>query len=273
MTANMDVREAGRSAERKAAPHNQAASRPNARRKRRLVTPMRLALAAFALSGSYIALNALVLQTERHPAPLFQRVAKAPEAFPVPPQRAEVSPSRAAVPEAKPATPTKVGTQERGKTTIAALASAEPNDVLLGEIQRELGKRGLYKGEADGRPGPATTQAIREFQFSRRVAVDGKPSESLLHDILATKVTVRDELFDLIKRSAQDDPARNTVLDVQRALNKAGYGPLTEDGQLGPSTRNALAKFEQDRKLPPKGELKGPVLRALASASGLPISP
>ncbi len=58
------------------------------------------------------------------------------------------------------------------------------------------------------------------------------------------------------KPAAEDKPNR-TVLDIQRALNKAGYGPLTEDGQMGPSTKTALTKFETDRKLPPRGEPKG----------------
>lgn len=60
---------------------------------------------------------------------------------------------------------------------------------------------------------------------------------------------------------------------VQRALTKLGYGPLKDDGLMGPGTKAAIEKFERDRKLPVKGEAAGPTLRALtremtAKASG-----
>lgn len=64
-----------------------------------------------------------------------------------------------------------------------------------------------------------------------------------------------------------------TVTRVQRALTKLGYGPLKDDGLMGPGTKAAIEKFERDRKLPVKGEAAGPTLRALtremtAKASG-----
>ncbi|MBB2963817.1 peptidoglycan-binding protein [Methylobacterium sp. R2-1] len=63
------------------------------------------------------------------------------------------------------------------------------------------------------------------------------------------------------------------VIRVQRALSKLGYGPLKDDGLMGPGTKAAIEKFERDRKLPVKGEAAGPTLRALtremtAKASG-----
>ncbi|PXW65313.1 peptidoglycan-binding domain-containing protein [Methylobacterium sp. B4] len=53
------------------------------------------------------------------------------------------------------------------------------------------------------------------------------------------------------------------VIRVQRALAKLGYGPLKDDGLMGPGTKAAIEKFERDRKLPVKGEAAGPTLRAL----------
>jgi hypothetical protein len=54
-----------------------------------------------------------------------------------------------------------------------------------------------------------------------------------------------------------------TVIRAQRALTKLGYGPLKDDGLLGPGTKAAIEKFERDRKMPVKGEATGPTLRAL----------
>lgn len=240
---------------------------------RGLFTKRNLLAGLACLFGGTIVVNAVVMQNEKHPSPLFRTVAKAPESFPLPPTRPDSNPAvKSAAFAPAPMNAAKPAPLEKPKAA-AVVPASEASDILLAEIQRELGKRGHYKGEADGKPGPMTTQAIRDFQFSNRVAVDGKPTEALLRDIQSSKVTMKDELLDLVKRTAtQDDKATKTVSDVQRALNKAGYGPLSEDGHMGPSTKQALAKFEADRKLPPRGEPKGPVLKVLASASGIPIS-
>lgn len=224
------------------------------------------------LFGGAIVVNAVALQNEKHPAPMFRTVAKTQdtrtaEAFPVPPARQDANAAARSAPVATG--PAKVAAPDKTRPPAGAL---ETGDTLLGSIQQELAKRGYYKGDADGRPGPMTVQAIRDFQFAQRIPVDGKPSEALLKDVIAAKVTMKEELLDLVKRAGVDDKSTRTVADIQRALNKAGYGPLTEDGQMGPTTRSALAKFETDKKLPPRGEPKGPVLRVLASASGVPIT-
>lgn len=258
--------------------YREAGVERGARARRTIVTKGRVAAASACLVGGFIVLNAVAFQTEKHPMPLFHPVAKAPETFPVPPMRPEQAVKAAAF-DPKPAAGVKPMAAQAMKAAAPVASSlqtaqppAEATEALLSELQRELSKRGFYKGEPDGKPGKATTQAIRDFQFAQRVPVDGKPSEALLKDVIATKSTMKDELLDLVKRSAQDDKASKTVMDVQRALNKAGYGPLSEDGQMGPSTKTALAKFEQDKKLPQTGEPKGPVLRVLASASGVQIT-
>lgn len=237
------------------------------------------------LVGGFIVLNAVAFQTERHPMPFFKSVAPLAQSFPVPPTRPDAPNMRAAAFDAKPIASSKPMPIDKAKlppvppapitapiAQAAMTLATETSDTMLVEIQRELSKRGYYKGEPDGKPGKATTQAIRDFQFAQRMAVDGKPSAGLLKDISSAKATMKNELLELVKRSGQDDPLQRTILDTQRALNKAGYGPLTEDGQMGPTTRTALTKFEQDKKLPAKGEPKGQVLRVLASASGIPIS-
>ena len=58
------------------------------------------------------------------------------------------------------------------------------------------------------------------------------------------------------------------VMSVQKALTKLGYGPLKADGVLGTTTRQALERFERDKKLPVTGGLGTRTTRQLASASG-----
>lgn len=266
-------------------PAQRAPGRSPARAKARrpvLVTKGRVFAGLAVLIGGVIIANAVMFQTERHPAPMFKPVIKEATEFPIPPVRPEAYAKNAAF-EAKPMAGLKpVNASAPVSAPVAATPPAAkpapapvsdtPTEALITEVQRELGKRGYYKGEPTGKIGPITTQAVRDFQFAQRVPVDGKVSEQLLRDVQAVRVTMKDELMDLVKRNAPEDKQSRTVLDVQRALNKAGYGPLTEDGQMGPSTKTALTRFEQDKKLPARGEPKGPVLRALASASGVTIA-
>lgn len=64
--------------------------------------------------------------------------------------------------------------------------------------------------------------------------------------------------------------ADKNVARAQRALTKLGFGPLKDDGMMGPSTRAAIEKFERERKLPVKGEATGKTLRELTARAGLP---
>lgn len=252
---------------------------PRKGRRQSLFTPMRLAAAAATVTGLVIVLNAVMFQTERHPEPLFRPVAKT-DIF-VPPLRQDMA--KAAF-EARPSTggkPVPVAPPNAAPVPAAAIPApkagerakaGETTEALNFEIQRELAKRGFFKGEPDGKAGPRMMQAIRDFQFAQRVPVDGRPSEALLKDIVATRTTMKDELLDLVKRASGDETSPRTVKDIQRALNKAGYGPLTEDGQWGPTTRQALTRFEQDNRLPAKGEPRGSNLRILAQVTGVPIA-
>ena len=63
------------------------------------------------------------------------------------------------------------------------------------------------------------------------------------------------------------DPPRS-LATAQRALTKLGYGPIKADGLMGPETRQAVERFERDRRLPVTGELGARTLRELAGAAG-----
>jgi peptidoglycan hydrolase-like protein with peptidoglycan-binding domain len=264
--------------EREAPMKPRPAGAPHPRRPQlgRIVTRQRAILAGLALFAGIVAVNAVVLQNDRHPAPLFRTLARGADGAPLPPLRPD---GGTAIRQAA-FTPVPMGNNRAERIEKPAdrgqgekpKSAGEGGDALVAEIQRELARRGLYKGEADGRTGPMTVQAIRDFQFGQRLPVDGRASEELLRELSGGRATMKDELLDLLRKSVEPEKPNRTVLDVQRALNKAGYGPLTEDGQLGPSTRAAIAKFETDRKLPPKGEPKGPVLQALAAATGIAIA-
>jgi hypothetical protein len=66
------------------------------------------------------------------------------------------------------------------------------------------------------------------------------------------------------------DPQR-LVSAAQRALAKLGHGELKVDGILGVGTRQAIERFERERKLPVTGELGPRTVRELSMQSGVPI--
>ena len=82
----------------------------------------------------------------------------------------------------------------------------------------------------------------------------------------------KDPIGALIKGEGIADPVAPParVAAVQKALIKTGF-VLRADGVMGATTRQALERFEQERKLPVTGELSPRTLRELAAQSGVPI--
>ncbi|MBK8657545.1 MAG: peptidoglycan-binding protein [Bacteroidetes bacterium] len=60
----------------------------------------------------------------------------------------------------------------------------------------------------------------------------------------------------------QQDVTDNKVKSIQMALIREGYDPGTPDNQMGPKTKEALVKFQQDKGLP-VGNLNFETLKAL----------
>jgi hypothetical protein len=98
------------------------------------------------------------------------------------------------------------------------------------------------------------------------------------------RVALRDPIGDIIRgvdttssaaaaaRPAEDrsEPQRH-VAAAQRALLKLGYGPLKVDGIMGQETRQAIERFERDRRLAPTGELGLRIVRELSAQSGIRV--
>jgi hypothetical protein len=160
-------------------------------------------------AATAIVVNALSLQSARHPAPFFAKSERAtasarrsepvPASLPVPPTRPPSVDAPAAPPPAAPRSP--------GRDPIAEL---------------------IRGSDATGSAPPA------------------RPAE------------------------ARAEPQRQ-VAAAQRALVKLGYGPLKTDGIFGQETRQAIARFERDRRLAPTGELGPRTLRELAAQAAMRI--
>ena len=141
--------------------------------------------------------------------------------------------------------------QTRHKLTITGQAEgawlAVLDRELLRAIQKELAQQGYSPGPADGEMGSQTEQAIRQFQKSQGLAVDGKPSVSLLG-----------ALQNPLPEVSNTDNAK-TISQLQTTLSALGYDTKGVDGHLGPATQSAIRDFERQHNLPVSGKLSEPL--------------
>ena len=144
-----------------------------------------------------IGVNALLLQRERHPAPLFGYAAPklpsaAPAPAPPPPQKpastedsAPPAQSSAALPPARPAE--SAGSSSSASDPIAELLAGEPHgdaSRLTLAAQTALAKLG-YPVKPDGKEGSATEQALREFERAHGLPPATEITERLVKQLTA----------------------------------------------------------------------------------------
>jgi peptidoglycan hydrolase-like protein with peptidoglycan-binding domain len=203
-----------------------------------------------------IAANAAFLQDKSHPAPFFstraaEEVAEPPPPVPIPPPRQPRLVKTVAV-EGPPSPP----------------APAAPGPVLerrlVQEIQSGLAALGFYAGEIDGVHGPHTRAAVAAYQERAGLAVSGEPSEALALRLAAETLT---------RGAAPAGPATPAIdqrlLEVERALNDIGYGPVRVDGLSSGDTADAIRRFQLDHGLRITGTADDAVVRKLMQIGAL----
>jgi Putative peptidoglycan binding domain len=151
--------------------------------------------AALSVALIGIAVNALLLQRERHPAPLFGLAApKLPSAAPAPPppaapqkpvsteDNAPPAQSPEALPPARPAE--AAGSSPSPSDPIANLLAGETlsDSRLVLAAQTALAKLG-YAVKPDGKEGAATQQALREYERAHGLPPATEISEKLVKQL------------------------------------------------------------------------------------------
>ncbi|WMS41684.1 peptidoglycan-binding domain-containing protein [Acuticoccus sp. MNP-M23] len=225
-----------------------------ARRVRRRIArkPVRTLGSGVAVVGVLlIGANALWDQDSRHPAPLWSQGGDA-------------------------------GAQARLLGAHAPVRQAEDDsagpDPLVEQFQAGLADMGLYDGAVDGILDERTASAIGQFEASRGLTMTGKPSVGALAalgegadgggaaDDQIAALTGGSEAISITAASLEAIPPVRTAAEIQAALNRVGYGPLTVDGVMGPNTQSALARFAESQGMAGSG-MTPAVLTALAAAS------
>ena len=220
-----------------------------------------VAVVAIVAAAGVIAANALYLQRGPHPAPILS--AGAP---------IETTGSLILMPRPRPAEP--------GAAKDAA-AAQRSRAQIVGDIQRELNRRGFYEGAVDGVYGPKMDAAIRDFEQAAGLRTTGDPTEALLGAIMRAPAKAAPERSRSAPpaaaaprraEAAADAPPPSTrVAAVQRALADFGYGQIKPNGLFDGSTKSAIEKFERERKLPITGQISERLTRELSAVTGRPL--
>ncbi|WP_457094354.1 peptidoglycan-binding domain-containing protein [Microvirga sp. P5_D2] len=222
-------------------------------------------LAALFLTGcsGAIAWNALVLQSVRHPAPLFNHADPAVAA-------AAPAPSEM-LPPARPGVETVDAQAIAAHEPVpqaAPLAEAAPAPAVSAprpparSAMTDLIRNG-------GVPPAAAPQPVARVQQNAAVAAPAPARASTLRDPIAAMIRLGGPVPTPPANVGRQD-AGDIILSGQRALARLGYS-VKVDGMMGPGTRQAIERFEQDRRLPVTGEFSGRTMRELSSLSGIAV--
>ena len=224
-------------------------------------------LAALFLTGcgGAIAWNALTLQHSRHPAPLFntREIVLAPEPKvesearqPLPPVRPGAQPV-----EEMPSAPAPQEAAAHLPSEAAPPSVATPKTPTRNPIA-DMIRNG-------GQPVPAPAPAARAPQPSAAAPLAPPPMRSAGRDPIADMIRMGGPVPVPPANVGRTDQG-DTVLAGQRALARLGYS-VKVDGLMGSGTRQAIERFEQDRRLPVTGELNARTIRELSAASGIVV--
>lgn len=152
-----------------------------------------------------------------------------------------------------------------GGTTSASDATPVKVDAITQELQKDLTALGFYKGAATGQYDAATKTAVQAFQRSVGLAVDGiaGPQTQAAIDIkrgrrtsgavsMMQRVLTATCHYSGAINGVYTSATEAAVLEFQKEQG------LTEDGQFGPQTANAMVTAYQNRPSSCAGRLPTP---------------
>jgi hypothetical protein len=163
-----------------------------------------------------------------------------------------------------------------GGLTIAVTAGAIVVNALGFQSGRHPAPIFAREGAPPHRePGPPAVPPVpptRPSSVTSTASLPPQPGAS------AARPPARDAIADIIRSadttgsaSAPRAEPQRPVAAAQRALQKLGYTQIKVDGVFGQETRQAIERFERDRRLTPTGDLGPRTARELSAASGIRV--
>jgi peptidoglycan hydrolase-like protein with peptidoglycan-binding domain len=250
------------------------------------------AIGAFATIA--VLSNVLFMQSGSHPAPMFKdgfvpakpvkdalvptkptKDALVPTSKPV--EATDSTSTPALVPRPRPPDPVPPSAPAK----VTAPSGLRTPGEIIGDIQRELMRRGYYDGVVDGLYGPKTDAAIRDFEQAAGLKPSTEPNEALLQTMVRSpaklskatppSATAARPVPGRAEAAVERPAPSKRVVALQRALAEYGYGQIRPSGIMDAETQSAIEKFERERKLPITGQASDRVVRELASMTGRPL--
>ena len=252
----------------------------------------------FGVTFAFVAVNALLYQPGKHPAPLYETRASAEYSIRVP--AIEDVP----IPSSRVTTFRIEHSDPQSTASIPASTTLDEKTVL--SLQRAMYARGWFKGDVDGVFGPQTANAIRSYQEAQGLEIDGKPTDALLVHLMISNMepvvvpqtkprekpqaqtrpqdkpqaqtkslpqAQRDVAVPPVEKplhkATGTEPPIDLILDIQRGLSNIAYGNVQVDGVNGKQTSEAIADFQRHYRLPVTGQPDRVVLQKLRDIGAL----
>ncbi len=167
-----------------------------------------------------------------------------------------------------------------------ATCDKNPAEIVNGEkgervinLQKVLAKLGLDPGPIDGTFGAATEAAVKQFQASEGLQVDGKVGPNTQAALCSALQEIPPPIPPNPTPSTECDPAAQTikklstgplVTRLQNLLAERGFNPGAVDGIFGDNTDSAVKQFQQANSLSVDGIVGPNTWKALCASSPNP---
>ena len=168
-----------------------------------------------------------------------------------------------------------VSAQECDTTSTVIVNGARGDQVV--NLQKSLKKIGFDPGVIDGIFGGNTEAAVKQFQASNGLLVDGKVgpnTKAALCSALGSAPNGSDATCDTTSTVIVNGARGDQVVNLQKSLKKIGFDPSVIDGIFGGNTEAAVKQFQASNGLLVDGKVGPNTKAALCSAlNSLPVPP
>ncbi|MCW5317483.1 peptidoglycan-binding protein [Nostoc sp. KVJ3] len=125
-------------------------------------------------------------------------------------------------------------------------------------LQQRLRQLGYLNTNPTGNFGPMTRDAVIKFQRNYRIAANGIVNQQTWNALLGSSP---------IQGRSTSSLSTQQVRELQVRLRQLGYFNTNPTGKIGPVTRDAVIKFQQNYRLPVDGIANAQVLEAVRRVS------